>query len=830
MNEKIRVLSEDFEEFKKKVKKSRANTFQIKKIIFSKEEKGLIKAKKNTIKNSIWSSPSEPKSSKIHLDPIQSPVTKIPVSPFFPNYQDPRLNTLTSLHPPKSVKNFEITSSRRENIQLTLTPNPQKPISFQKSSRSPNSQIIQSQLHLPKDLNMINTPLNISHLSTLSSVLQDPLESLTSLNLENTNLSNKYLSVLCESLSNNRSLLFLGLARNSLSFESGKILKELLKENSNLKKLDLHWNSFKDLGCLDIFEGLCLNGTLKELDLSWNGIGKKDMKIIQKMSKCFEHFLGLAHLDLSFNYFNARECEELGKGLEKNHEILGIHFFGNDGKIDSQGFLVSSCSQVCIEESHLFSRIFQKRKTVPRVKGNCWLCEKWVEFKFIFDFQLFPEQFLQARGIFIHLDCDFYQAYQLVRTENGFELIRVVPSGLLKFFFSVPGAVFLISGYEKISLEEEITKTITYSPSLKLQVSSKLVNLLIIEGEPCNLKVSLSVFPRKPLFESTTQSIKSLKPAWSIESSIFKDLLQNFKILLPECLEFDWAQSKLPKIIKRAEDMVAVKQILQGIYMELIETFKQLAIQSANEFPSIGSNVFTEFLNECDLIDEFFSTSDLGVDWNSVIIPKKKQLFNPGNALVRYEFIELLIRISIDRFIRHKKCKTVSSSLENLISNHLSQVFPNYNIQKWRQETLFTQKVDIILKAFKPVLDMAFKCYSGKKSLPGQAAFMSLEEFKSLLFDCKIVDQSVASRDLDSFFFLSKRIEIDELFFKKHIEMDFSEFLEGFSRACDFSVILIGSFSSKLFLGCKALLEILPKVSQEGFVVPSKKVLKSLRG
>lgn len=839
MNARKKNQSDDFLKQKSKEKKSRSNTIQIGKVSLLNHEKGMLNSKKTDLKTSIFNSQKSKKNTQIHLDPITSPINRFlpsSITPFIP--QNTRKNPQISIESTKSVRHFEIRSTNRETSLSTLSPIIIKHsnFNFQKTSRSPYSEILspvsasKTSPKSSKELNLMNTPLEDQVISDLYTVLQNPRRNLTYLNLENTSLSNEFLSIICESLSNDRSLLFLGLARNSLTCESTKFIKDLLKENSYLRQLDLHWNSIKDQGCLNIFEGLCFNGTVKELDLSWNGIGRKEKKVIQKMALCFEQFLGLAHLDLSFNYFNAAESEILAKGLDKNHEIIGFHFSGNEGMIDSLGFLSPAADQSNVKESHLFTRIFQRRKKrIPRVKGNCWLCEEWTEFKFNFSFEDFPEQYLQARSIFIHFECDSFQANELERKENSFEVIRVMPQGALKCFFSVPGAVFILPEYEKIVLQEELTIKAKYSAKLFSDLKIKFLNILTLVGPPCDYKVPLSTSPRISLIDSSHKNHKSLKPSWSVESSIFKDQVQDFKLLIPECIEFDWSESRLVKLIKRAEDMASVKELLQSHYLSIINLFKHLSTQSSNEYPSIGSNVLTEFLNDCDLLDEHFSQSDLGVIWNSAIVPKTKQPYNPGNALVRYEFTELLVRISIDRFIRHKKCKTVTQSVNLLISNHLNSQFAALNPQTWRSEKLLNQKVDILLKAFKPVTEAAFKVYSGKKTLPGQKPFMSLDEFRMLCNDIKVVDLTVPMRDVDNCFYLAKRIEVNELFFKRHVEMDFVEFLEGFCRACELSNFVKGSFYAKVFDGCKKLMAVCPKASLDNFVVPSKEMLKSLR-
>lgn len=47
----------------------------------------------------------------------------------------------------------------------------------------------------------------------------------------------------------------------------------------------------------------------------------------------------LIHLDLSHNLIDANNTAIIAKGLETNHTLLGLHYFGNSGYIDPKGFL-----------------------------------------------------------------------------------------------------------------------------------------------------------------------------------------------------------------------------------------------------------------------------------------------------------------------------------------------------------------------------------------------------------------------------------------------------------------------------------------------------------
>lgn len=644
--------------------------------------------------------------------------------------------------------------------------------------RGTTSIIINLAVQPLKELNLKDNQVDSFSISPLISLIQKQSPSLKYLNLENTRLSDHDVVRLCDAISNDRVLSFFGLAKNSLGYIAALAIKKMLLENNYLKKLDLHWNNIKDFGAVYIFEGLCKNDSLKELDFSWNSIGKnKDISNVVKIANCLPKMQGLAHLDLSFNYLKSEECYHLGEGLKKNHEILGLHLLGNEGYIDSQGFIQISTKFAFLEQSHLFHRIFEETKSLKssiKHKSKCWLCEEWKEMTFYFNAP-------NSGQVFIHLECDDFEPDLMEFNENCYEISRVVPPGSIKFFFSKSNLPIKSKDYEIYELEHCIKKEVHYSDNTLVPISVYVVNKAAVEGNTCDYNSSFQTPPRKSKYSYVAVKEEMKRIEWNINKSLFKDYRVLDKRLVAECLEFDWNQSRLTNFVKPAEQE-ELKEILNEHYYQIIETFKYIGSQSGNEYFTIGSNIFTDLLNQANLIDSLYSTSDLGVNWNSVIVPKNKQPYNPGNALVRYEFTELLVRVANDRYVRNKICSTIPQGFSKLLEDNLKYLISLYDSNVWRNQKYFNENTDVILKAHKPILDSIFKLYSGRKSLPGQKPFMSLEEFRQLAVDAKLVPEKLPTRDIDTCFVLAMMVQVDELYEKRHIEMNYVEFLEALCR------------------------------------------------
>ena len=105
----------------------------------------------------------------------------------------------------------------------------------------------------------------------------------------------------------------------------------MMRHNYKIKNVDLHWNNIYQSGARSLFEGLELNDFVIQIDLSWNCLGTNPSEMLGALCSFIENNTELRHIDLSFNSLDDLECETIGKSLESNHTILGIHLLGNAG-------------------------------------------------------------------------------------------------------------------------------------------------------------------------------------------------------------------------------------------------------------------------------------------------------------------------------------------------------------------------------------------------------------------------------------------------------------------------------------------------------------------
>ncbi|OMJ93570.1 hypothetical protein SteCoe_3405 [Stentor coeruleus] len=623
-------------------------------------------------------------------------------------------------------------------------------------------------------------------ITTLTDVIKSQECRLKVLELENTYISDKALGILCRILSEDKKLKKLSLAKNNLNNGSIQALVEMLKYNQTLKFLDLHWNCLGASGSVEFLEGLASNDGLVHIDLSYNSFGRKDSFVTANaFSKMFSVNQFLQHVDLSNNYFGKKECEIIGEGLKDNHNIYGLHVQGNDCVVDSKGYVIPLEYLNKTEHGHLHRRLLDtpRYKVRPISRINCWICEDWVEITITWKPQVSGT--LTENPIFIHLDCDNYQQCQM--SNKGLEFFaisRMVPPGMLKFFFSDSNNFGISKEYNTQILETPIKVEYPTQDGQKNYLNISKANVVFIEREPWNYKKTPTLKPRNdPRIKERTETILE-RIVWKIENSTFKDYRFDTEEFLSECADYDYEISNIKNIVSNKNEQDEIKQILKSHYKEISENFRQLSAISGIELFSISKNVLNEFLKKCSFEAEDQVMQECAILWNLSNAPQTKgEKYNAGNGLCRYEFAEFLVRLSITLYYKTKKCETIKESFEKMMNEHALPGMRKYDKSSWHTEKYLKEDVDHFLKLHKQILMGVFDKYSAMGK--GMIDRMDLHEFRLMCNEAGLCNEDFVMREIDMCFRQAMMTEIDEIKHSEHLEMVYVEFVEALARIAD---------------------------------------------
>ena len=104
----------------------------------------------------------------------------------------------------------------------------------------------------------------------------------------------------------------------------------------------------------------------------------------------------------------------------------------------------------------------------------------------------------------------------------------------------------------------------------------------------------------------------------------------------------------------------------------------------------------------------------------------------PAKCLVRYQFLEFLVRIAKDKFLTTHTQDKIATAMEIILFENIKPNCKWADTQKWRVRKYFNEEVDTLYKIYYNLLQALYHQFSGELSFPGEDNFMSRKEFKSL--------------------------------------------------------------------------------------------------
>ncbi|KRX05204.1 hypothetical protein PPERSA_06838 [Pseudocohnilembus persalinus] len=634
------------------------------------------------------------------------------------------------------------------------------------------------------------------------------------LNIENNLIGDKGIQNLLIALESNSSLKYLNLSKNYISDKCGQNLSSFINSAPSLNELYLHWNLLTGNSGIKIFQSLLENDYIKILDLSCNSLGMK-ANCSQQIAEFLDKNQSMVHLDLSINKFDLEQSKNIANGLEKNKTMYGFHFRGNYGYVDNKMFLVINEVQnnKDLSEFILNSRIdgvkpivhsnFRNYQRDFELADCCWICQGWQEHEFIWDQEKSGKNLKDP--VFIHFNFSDYRAIYLGKQQDNQTYNRVLPPGNNYYFYSQgEDEEYLIAQDHEIiqNPEGNILKDIgIFDKSFKdvefekLNFIKVIKNTEVIDSKWYKPNIKTKPRTRDPIYTPAKKLKKRNK--WTFPISLMYKWRPDNDDLVKKCFEFDWKYSRIPRICeKKPEDLEAIKQFLCSKYSYIKGTYKYFAsINPAQDIWGIQNQPFWDFIKAINFIDNDQITQE-GITLKQVAVQANSIKSNPRdfqNAIMRYQFMELLVRLANEKYIdKYKQTTSIFEALKKLWDEHLEPVIgPGNNIymdkqQKWRNERYWNEDCDYCLKNYKKIIDHVYSRFSKKKVKPGQPPFMCLDELTTIINMAELPLQESFGSEFGNFAFnLSMMTQIDELESNKIFEMNLVEYYEALARLAE---------------------------------------------
>ena len=138
------------------------------------------------------------------------------------------------------------------------------------------------------------------------------------------------------------------------------------------------------------------------------------------------------------------------------------------------------------------------------------------------------------------------------------------------------------------------------------------------------------------------------------------------------------------------------------------QTYKHYAaVAPSGLIPSIGTNVLGDIILHWEGLVDYKSLklSDIDLEFVSTKAGGGHKYENfPERQLVRFQFLELLVRLSITKYFKSKIEKSISESVERSFNDHFLPFFNKFDSHNWRVNQLWTEQNDNVFKQYNVTL------------------------------------------------------------------------------------------------------------------------------
>ena len=456
-------------------------------------------------------------------------------------------------------------------------------------------------------------------------------------------------------------------------------------------------------------------------------------------------------------------------------------------------------------------RFMKNKPKIAKIRSHThwWIWEGWREEKFELIAGKSVKKLLDP--VYIHFDFDDYKPDLMLQKNQLsdddpviYYIYRMVPPGKTLYFYTSNHELEYANDqpkiYNKIKLnikhiefdevleddgrppdsdEEEEETIFNYSLSIMNVTSGKTKTILdenynsILRHWKPRPSDKIYIRPRN----------RRPRTPWTFPISIFRDYQIENDEILNKWFEFDWSWMKFPKMTD--EEQNELKEELRKGYKVFKIAYKYLsgiATGSGGVF-SIPLNAYTDFVKQIDLVngkDIRFAESD--TQFLTMNKRSKNSYLNPGVALIRFQFLEILVRLALKRYEETGITNNKAEAVKLMYEKNLIPFYSKDDPQKFRDNRYWNGEVDNIFKSHLQLFEYLFKTYGGTHMKPGDQWFMTSDELEHLFADAELINDQLASRDIAVLYNLSMMTQVDEINKDRHLRMNFIEFLEAFGR------------------------------------------------
>ncbi|GIL79647.1 hypothetical protein Vretimale_12241 [Volvox reticuliferus] len=330
----------------------------------------------------------------------------------------------------------------------------------------------------------------------------------------------------------------------------------------------------------------------------------------------------------------------------------------------------------------------------------------------------------------------------------------------------------------------------------------------------------------KPKLERTFKEAditRSRESSWNVDESIFaqrkkesesRELYDTEKVRLQQ-LNIDWkrvvSKARFRRMVSKGD--LGVKEDGQSLEEELGEVREELQRQSdfiraafiyysitspgagatSAEFLQMSASAWLAFCYDAGIVGKGCTSMDMQNIFVAVNFEEESETeeaaANDDDAMVRFEFMEGLIRAAFAKYIHTKRMTDASDALGMLLEEVVAspnlppeaRVDPN----EWRRTRFYTPDVEEVLKEYWDLLISIFKLYKARD----RARYLWPEHFIAFLESNQLLGLAtgLTRREAKLIFAWSQSLVTDELRRRQRVvSLTLWDFIEALGRVADF--------------------------------------------
>ena len=158
-------------------------------------------------------------------------------------------------------------------------------------------------------------------------------------------------------------------------------------------------------------------------------------------------------------------------------------------------------------------------------------------------------------------------------------------------------------------------------------------------------------------------------------------------------------------------------------------------------------NFYTDYIKNAGILEgKEVSISESDTLFLTINKRSKVTPLNPGTSLIRFQFLEIVMRLGLKK---ETYIKNLGDRMQKFLNKYIVQTMKIEKAQDFRWNKYWNEQVDNLYKFHMKLLQEVYSNYSGSLKKPGEENYMAPSEFERIWVDSNLQNERFANRDIN---------------------------------------------------------------------------------